>query len=80
MAESCPPKAKIYKGEIKVDLFLILVFLMIYFLPAIVAKMRGHKNFPSIAAFNLFLGWTFLGWVIAFVWCLSYSGVDHGRV
>ena len=41
--------------------------LMFYFLPAFVAGMRGHQNAAAIAVLNLFLGWTFLGWVVALV-------------
>lgn len=52
-------------------LFFILAGLAIYFAPAIVAAKRDHKNFGSIMALNFFLGWTFLGWVVALVWALS---------
>jgi len=29
---------------------------------------RSHHNAATIFLLNLFLGWTFLGWVIALVW------------
>ena len=59
--------------------FLGIVFLL-YFLPTIVALCRGHHNFAAIAALNFFLGWTFLGWVIAMVWALTQvNNRDHWR-
>ena len=48
--------------------FLLIGLLVAYFLPAIVAMMRGHRNGPAILILNLFLGWTFIGWVAALVW------------
>jgi hypothetical protein len=45
--------------------------LALYFLPAIVAGMRGHHNSGSIFVLNLFLGWTFLGWIVALAMACS---------
>ena len=42
--------------------------LTIYFLPAMVAHSRKHRNKLAIVILNIFLGWTFVGWVIALVW------------
>lgn len=52
-------------------LFLILISVIIYFLPSIIAEKRKHNNSSSIIILNLFLGWTFLGWVIALA--MSFS-------
>jgi hypothetical protein len=49
-------------------LLLALFALFIYFLPTIVAWNRGHKNTVAIFVANLFLGWTFIGWVVCLVW------------
>jgi hypothetical protein len=49
-------------------LFGILVF-AIYFLPSIIAY--NHRNGTSIFLVNLFLGWTFIGWVVAIVWAFT---------
>lgn len=51
-------------------LFVAALFIL-YFLPAIVAKDRRHRNFPAILVLNIFLGWTFIGWVIALVWAYT---------
>jgi hypothetical protein len=47
---------------------LVIIVLAIYFLPTIVAGRRYHNNMMAIFVVNLFLGWTFLGWVGALVW------------
>ena len=52
--------------------FAVALILGIYFLPDWIAQSRGHPNRGSIFILNLFLGWTFLGWVAALVWANSY--------
>jgi len=43
----------------------------IYLLPWWVTKGREHPNVYSIAVVNIFLGWTFIGWVVCLAWSLS---------
>lgn len=43
----------------------ILVLLFLYFMPTIVAVIRQVPNLGSVVIINLFLGWSFLGWVIS---------------
>ena len=45
--------------------------LVLYFLPTIVASKRGHPPQNAIGLLNLFLGWTFIGWIIAVIWCAT---------
>ena len=57
---------------------LVVVTLMLYFLPTLLAGMRGHQNVTAIAVLNIFLGWTFLGWVAALVWaCTEVRSLGH---
>ena len=49
-------------------LVLPVVGTFVYFLPAIIAENRMHPNAEAVAVLNFFLGWTFIGWVIALVW------------
>lgn len=44
------------------------LFVFIYFLPYYFACKRHKKNKDAIFILNLFLGWTFVGWVVAAVW------------
>ena len=54
---------------------LLLLFLIgLYFLPSIIGSR--HHNASAIFILNLFLGWTFLGWVIALVWACTKSASD----
>ena len=55
----------------------IAFILGIYFLPDWIAQSRGHPNRGSIFVLNLFLGWTFLGWVAALIWANSF--IDKGK-
>jgi hypothetical protein len=43
----------------------LLIVLGLYFLPAIVAVTRKVRNQGSVVVINAFLGWTFIGWVVA---------------
>lgn len=49
------------------EIFVVLV-LASYFLPAIVASIRRHRNQDAIFVVNLFFGWTLVGWVVALAW------------
>ena len=42
-----------------------LIILFLYFVPMIVGLIRGVPNIGSIIVINVFLGWTFIGWVVA---------------
>jgi hypothetical protein len=44
-----------------------VVLIGLYFIPSIVAGQRHHPQRMAIETLNLFLGWTFVGWVIALV-------------
>ena len=44
---------------------------ILYFLPAITASERNHRNAGAIGILNIFTGWTFLGWVICLVWAAT---------
>jgi Superinfection immunity protein len=46
----------------------LIVVTLLYFLPTVIALSRGHLSALAIFLLNLFLGWTVLGWLIAFIW------------
>ena len=50
---------------------LAIMLLVGYFIPAIVAHSREHKNRTAITWLNVLAGWTLLGWLVAFIWSLS---------
>jgi hypothetical protein len=61
----------------------ISVFAMgffLYFIPTVVAAGRKHRNAGAIVVLNVLLGWTFIGWVIAFVWSLTYQPPEQPTI
>ena len=50
------------------DLLILLLVLIAYFLPSVVAGVRGHNNYGAILLLNLLLGWTVAGWIGALIW------------
>lgn len=64
-----------------------ILAVILYFLPTICGWRKDNRG--AIFALNLFLGWTVIGWVAAFVWALTVEasandhrasrGESHGR-
>lgn len=52
-------------GSGAVALLFVIVGIGFYFLPTIVAVARKVTNQGSVLVINFFLGWTFVGWVVA---------------
>ena len=49
----------------------------IYFYPAMNAQIRQHRERKAILVLNIFLGWTFLGWIAALVWSFTSQVEQH---
>ena len=49
----------------------IVAALIAYFTPTIVAKRRAIRQLAPVIVVNVFLGWTFVGWVVALAWAVS---------
>jgi hypothetical protein len=47
------------------------ISLAFYFLPTIIALAKHRRNTLAIFLLNFFLGWTFIGWVVALVWSVK---------
>ncbi len=54
-----------------VIIIMVIVGIVFYFIPSLIALLRGKKNLLAIIALNFFLGWSLIGWVVALVWSLS---------
>ena len=50
------------------ELLLVVLMFVLYFLPTLIAFLRKHKNKLAIFLLNLLLGWTVLGWVASLIW------------
>jgi hypothetical protein len=48
----------------------LIISLALYFVPTIVAVARHHRNALAIFLLNLFLGWTFIAWIVTLVWAI----------
>lgn len=65
--------------DLIISLCSILIGLFFYFIPSTVANIRNHSKFTSILILNVFLGWTFLGWVVALVWACTENNETMER-
>ena len=54
-----------------IGIILFILSLVFYFLPTIIALARKQRNALAIFLLNFFLGWTFVGWVVALVWSVT---------
>jgi hypothetical protein len=50
----------------------VCLLIALYFDPSLRAWSRGHPQANAIYILNVFLGWTFLGWVLALVWAETH--------
>lgn len=62
--------------DIHIIKFTIIVLLLVlvvgfYFLPSLIAFKRHHHNATAIFLLNLFLGATFIAWLIALIWACT---------
>jgi len=48
----------------------IIVFVMMYMSPTMIAAGKNARRVWEITALNFFLGWTIIGWIAALVWSL----------
>jgi hypothetical protein len=46
-------------------LVVVLVAAALSFLPAVIAAAHNARHLGAVIVINVFLGWTFIGWVVA---------------
>lgn len=70
------------KGRpISVIVSIVLTILTLgYFLPWMIAAMRGKSNHIAIMVVNLLLGWTIIGWIVALVMACTAHQVAGVRM
>ena len=49
-------------------ILMLLVIILIYMLPTLIAFGREHPLRQEVLVLNLLLGWTLIGWVGVFLW------------
>jgi len=52
-------------------IIIILLGILIYFIPTIIAVCREHQSAIPIFITNALLGWMFIGWAIALIWSFT---------
>jgi hypothetical protein len=57
-------------------ILMLLVIILIYMLPTLIAFGREHPRRQDIAVVNIILGWTLIGWIAAFLWA-SLAHVEN---
>ena len=50
-----------------------VLILPAYFLPGLIALVRGHANKVAILILNAVVGWTVLGWIALIAWAFIDS-------
>ena len=54
----------------------LLVIMPLYFLPTLLGW--SEKKRGAIFAVNFLLGWTVIGWIVAFVWAAANAATPRG--
>jgi Superinfection immunity protein len=49
-------------------ILMLLAIGLIYMLPTLIAFGREHPRRQDITVLNIVLGWTLIGWFVAFFW------------
>ncbi len=49
----------------------VLLAIVLYFFPSIIAAKRKRKNVEAIFLVNLFFGWSLIGWFVALIWAVK---------
>jgi Superinfection immunity protein len=61
---------KMTDGQTQVLLALAAVCVFSYFLPYIIARLRGHRRVRAIFWVNLLFGFTGVIWLVMFFWAI----------
>lgn len=62
------------------DIVDIVLCGLIYFLPVIISGLMPGNNTKAVFVLNFSLGWTVLGWIIAFRWALKYERKNYAII
>jgi hypothetical protein len=58
-------------GSVVFGLIVFTLGVIAYIFPLALASHRKCEAAAGIAVVNIFLGWTFIGWVVALAWAAS---------
>lgn len=62
-------------------LVLLILSVLLYFAPSLIAARKHSSRAGAIFAVNFFLGWSVIGWIVALVWALGVDkNTDQSRM
>jgi len=61
--------------EVILTIAFIVLAIVFYFLPALIADKRKVAAAGTIAWVNFFFGWTILGWIAALIWAVAEAPI-----
>lgn len=63
-------------------IFLVFISLLLYFIPTFIASKINKKYFLQIFLLNLFLSFTFIGWLASLIWATIKidSSEDYSKI
>lgn len=64
----------------EIIIVLLCIVAVFYFIPIFVADHRKTQNRAAVWIITLFLGWTFVGWVVAFAMAASGKSLKQEEV
>jgi hypothetical protein len=65
-------------NEHTVFVILLLLCLIIYMLPTLIAYARDIPSRHTVTVINIIFGWTLIGWFICFLWAsLAETSIDE---
>ena len=57
--------------EHTITVILLMLIAILYMIPTLIAYARDVPQRRIITVLNIVLGWTLIGWLIAFFWAMS---------
>src|SRR5690625_7437387 len=67
-------------GGVLAFAWILAIFTALYMLPWAIAATRGKSNHSSVGLFNLLLGWSVVGWIVALIMsCGSQRAIAASR-
>lgn len=80
VAQTTEPPMAYTGGGIPKGMVMIVVGILLYLLPSMLAFQRSRHRRGLIVLINLLLGWTILGWIAAMVMTFRYEPPPEGEV
>ena len=65
-------------NENTVFVILLIICVIIYMLPTLIAKARDIPSRHAVTMVNIIFGWTLIGWLVAFLWAaMAETSIDE---